>query len=296
MNIIDSIKHTFKQGNALSRLIIINLAVFVLLKLVIIFLTLFNNSSEYILSFLAAPAYVPLLLNRVWTPITYMFLHEGFMHILFNMLNLFWFGKLFTMYFSEKQLVGLYLLGGLFGAAFYIVAFNLFPYYAPLLHQSLLLGASASIMAIIVATAVRTPNMEMQLLFLGSIKLKYIATVIVLMSFFGLTSDNGGGQLAHLGGALAGYLFVVSLQQGVDLTKGLNWLLDAVYDLFRPRKLKIKPNKTRKTGPMSDAEYNANKARKMAQIDHILDKIKTSGYESLNAEEKKQLFDQGKKN
>lgn len=274
----------------------INLAIFTTLKLVVILLTLFNNSGEYIVSFLAVPAYVPSLLHRVWTPITYMFLHEGFMHILFNMLNLFWFGKLFIMYFSEKQLVGLYLLGGLFGAAFYIAAFNIFPHYVPLLHQSLLLGASASIMAIIVATAVRSPNMEMQLLFLGNIKLKYIAAVIVLMSFFGITSDNGGGQLAHLGGALAGYLFVVSLQQGADLTKGINWLLDAVYDLFRPRKLKIKPNKTRKTGPMSDAEYNANKARKMAQIDHILDKIKTSGYESLNADEKKQLFDQGKKN
>lgn len=296
MNIINSIKHTFKQGNALSRLIMINLAIFTTLKLVVILLTLFNNSGEYIVSFLAVPAYVPSLLHRVWTPITYMFLHEGFMHILFNMLNLFWFGKLFIMYFSEKQLVGLYLLGGLFGAAFYIAAFNIFPHYVPLLHQSLLLGASASIMAIIVATAVRSPNMEMQLLFLGNIKLKYIAAVIVLMSFFGITSDNGGGQLAHLGGALAGYLFVVSLQQGADLTKGINWLLDAVYDLFRPRKLKIKPNKTRKTGPMSDAEYNANKARKMAQIDHILDKIKTSGYESLNADEKKQLFDQGKKN
>ena len=296
MNIINSIKHTFKQGNALSRLIMINLAIFTTLKLVVILLTLFNNSGEYIVSFLAVPAYVPSLLHRVWTPITYMFLHEGFMHILFNMLNLFWFGKLFIMYFSEKQLVGLYLLGGLFGAAFYIAAFNIFPHYAPLLHQSLLLGASASIMAIIVATAVRSPNMEMQLLFLGNIKLKYIAAVIVLMSFFGITSDNGGGQLAHLGGALAGYLFVVSLQQGADLTKGINWLLDAVYDLFRPRKLKIKPNKTRKTGPMSDAEYNANKARKMAQIDHILDKIKASGYESLNADEKKQLFDQGKKN
>src|ERR1035437_3775148 len=123
--------------------------------------------------------FVLMILQKAWTPITYMFLHEGFMHILFNMLNLFWFGKLFTIYFSEKQLVGLYLLGGLFGAAFYIAAFNLFPYYSPVLHQSLLLGASASIMAIIVATAVRTPNMEMQLLFLGNIKLKYIATVIV---------------------------------------------------------------------------------------------------------------------
>jgi len=296
MNIIDSIKHTFKQGDALSRLILINLSVFVILKLIIIFLTLFDSSVDYLIPFLAVPADVLSLLHKAWTPVTYMFLHEGFMHILFNLLNLFWFGKLFTMYFSEKQLVGLYLLGGLFGAAFYIGAFNLFPYYAPVLHQSLLLGASASIMAIIVATAVRSPNMQMQLLLLGNIKLKYIATAIVLMSFFGITSDNGGGQLAHLGGALAGYLFVVSLQQGVDLTRGLNWLLDAVYDLFRPRKLKIKPNKTRKTGPMSDAEYNANKARKMAQIDHILDKIKTSGYESLTADEKKQLFDQGKKN
>jgi len=296
MNIIDSIKHTFKQGDALSRLILINLSVFVILKLIIIFLTLFNSSVDYLIPFLAVPADVLSLLHKAWTPVTYMFLHEGFMHILFNLLNLFWFGKLFTMYFTEKQLVGLYLLGGLFGAAFYIGAFNVFPYYAPVLHQSLLLGASASIMAIIVATAVRSPNMQMQLLLLGNIKLKYIATAIVLMSFFGITSDNGGGQLAHLGGALAGYLFVVSLQQGVDLTRGLNWLLDAVYDLFRPRKLKIKPNKTRKTGPMSDAEYNANKARKMAQIDHILDKIKTSGYESLTADEKKQLFDQGKKN
>ncbi len=296
MYIIDSIKHAFKQGNALSRLIMINLSVFVILKLVIIILTLFNTSSDDIVSFLAMPADVISLLHKAWTPLTYMFLHEGFMHILFNMLNLFWFGKLFTMYFSEKQLVGLYLLGGLFGAAFYCIAFNLFPYYAPVLDQSLLLGASASIMAIIVAAAVRSPNMEMQLLFLGNIKLKYIATVIILMSFFGITSDNGGGQLAHLGGALAGYLFVVSLQQGVDLTKGPSWLLDSLYDLFRPRKLKIKPNKTRNPEPMSDADYNANKARKMAQIDHILDKIKTSGYESLTAGEKKQLFDQGKKN
>jgi len=296
MNIIDNIKHTFKQGNALSRLILINLSVFVILKLVIIIFTLFNSSGEYLVSFLAVPSDVISLIQKAWTPITYMFLHEGFMHILFNMLNLFWFGKLFTIYFSEKQLVGLYLLGGLFGAAFYIAAFNLFPYYSPVLHQSLLLGASASIMAIIVATAVRTPNMEMQLLFLGNIKLKYIATVIVLMSFFGITSDNGGGQLAHLGGALAGYLFVVSLRQSIDLTKGLNWLLDFLYDLFRPRKLKIRHNKTRKNGPMSDADYNANKARKMAKIDHILDKIKTSGYDSLTADEKKQLFDQGKKN
>ena len=102
-------------------------------------------------------------------------------------------------------------------------------------------------------------------------------------------------QLAHLGGALAGYLFVVSLRQGKDMTNWINWLLDRVYDLFRPRKLKVKPNKSRTKQRMSDAEYNMNKARKMEQIDHILDKIKTSGYESLSADEKKRLFEQGKK-
>lgn len=296
MQFLDYFKQTFKQGNALTRLIYINIAVFVVVKLIIISFTLFNNANANFLSYLAVPAGLNQLLTRIWTPITYMFLHEGIMHILFNMLNLFWFGKLFLMYFSEKHLVGLYLLGGIFGAVFYIVAFNVFPFYAPLLYQSLLLGASGSIMAIIVATATKSPDMEMQLLLLGSIKLKYIALFIIGLSFFGITSDNGGGQLAHIGGALAGYLFVVSLRQGVDLTKAINWLLDKIVDIFKPHKLKIKPNKHRSNQRMSDGDFNANKAKNMVQIDKILDKIKTSGYESLSEEEKKKLFNQGMNN
>lgn len=295
MNILDNIKQTFKQGNSLTRLIYINLGVFVVLKMLQISLLLFNISGDFILSYLAAPAHISQLAQRFWTPLSYMFLHEGFFHLLFNMLNLFWFGKIFLLFFSEKQLVGLYIVGGLLAVAFYIVAFNLFPFYAPMLHQSLLLGASGSIMAIIVAAAVQSPHMEMQLLFLGRIKLMYIAIAIVLMSYFGITSDNGGGQLAHLGGALAGYIFVVSLRQGKDITKWLNWLFDLVYDLFRPRKLKVKPNASRGRAPFSDAEYNMNKAKKMAQIDQILDKIKTSGYDSLTTDEKKRLFEQGNK-
>lgn len=296
MQFLDYFKQTFKQGNALIRLIYINIAVFVVVKLIIISFTLFNNSDVSFLSYLAVPAALHQLLSRIWTPITYMFLHEGIMHILFNMLNLFWFGKLFLMYFSEKHLVGLYFLGGIIGALFYIVAFNLFPFYAPLLNQSILLGASGSIMAIIVATAIKSPNMEMQMLLIGSVKLKYIALFIVGLSFFGITSDNGGGQLAHIGGALAGYLFVVSLRQGIDLTKAINWILDNVVDLFKPRKLKIKPNKHRTNGRMNDGDFNANKAKNMVQIDKILDKIKTSGYESLSEEEKKKLFNKGMNN
>ena len=295
MNIIDNIKQTFKQGTSLIKLIYINASVFILLKLFFIILLLFNGSGSFLLSYLAIPADLNLLIYRAWTPLTYMFLHEGFLHIFFNMFTLFWFGRIFLMYFSEKQLVGLYLIGGLMAALVYVIAYNLFPYYAPTLHQSLLLGASGSIMAIIVATAFRSPDMELQVLFLGNVKLKYIAIFFVLTSLFGITSNNGGGELAHLGGALAGYLFVVSLRQGKDLTKGISRILDTISNLFGPRKLKVKHNPNRRNSRMSDAEFNVNKARKMAEIDKILDKIKTSGYESLSVDEKKKLFEQGKK-
>jgi membrane associated rhomboid family serine protease len=296
MNVFNNIKQAYKQGNSLTKLIYINVVVFLILKIVDILLLLFNIQGGFILPYLAVPADLTQLLYHIWTPFTYMFLHEGFLHIFFNLVSLYWFGKIFLMFFSEKQLVGLYLTGGLLAALFYIAAFNIFPYFAENLHRSILLGASGSIMAIIVATAIKSPNMELQLMFIGGIKLKYIALVVVLMSFFGITSDNGGGQLAHLGGALAGYLFIVSLQQGKDITKGMTGILDAINTIFHPRKLKVKPNKSRSNIPMSDAEFNANKARKMVQIDQILDKIKTSGYESLSAEEKKRLFEQGNKN
>jgi len=211
------------------------------------------------------------------------------------MLALYWFGKLFLMFSTEKQLVGLYVMGGFAGALFYVAAFNIFPYFEPVIQHTVLLGASASIMAIIVAAAMQSPNMELRMLFIGNIKLKYVAVIAVLASFFGITSNNAGGEIAHLGGALTGYFFVVSLRQGKDFTKWLNKLLDFFSDLFKPRKLKVKPNNKKGSSKMSDAEFNMNKARRMEEIDRILDKIKTSGYESLSSDEKKRLFEQGKK-
>jgi membrane associated rhomboid family serine protease len=246
------------------------------------------------MSYLAVPASLTLLLTHFWTPLSYMFLHQEVLHIAFNMLGLYWFGKIFQLYFSDKQLVGLYLFGGIVAALFYVVAFNIFPYYLPLLSQSLLLGASGSIMAIIVATGFQAPNMNLQLLLVGNVKLKYIAAFYVLSSVLGITSANGGGQLAHLGGALAGYLFVVSLRQGNDLTNCFSRILDVIFNLFQPRKLKVKPNKSRPKSRMTDAEFNLSKSKKIEEIDKILDKIKSSGYESLSAEEKKRLFEQGK--
>jgi membrane associated rhomboid family serine protease len=294
MNLWDNIKQTFRQGNFLVKLIYINIAVFVLLKLLMVGFRLFNVSGEFLTRYLAVPSDLTQLLYHAWTLLTYMFLHEGFFHLFFNMLCLYWFGKMFLLHFSEKQLLGLYLIGGFVAAAFYIIAYNLFPYYAPLLGTSLLLGASGSVMAVIVASAVKSPNSEMNLFLIGAVKLKYIAIVVVLISFFGITSDNGGGELAHLGGAFAGYLFALSLSKGRDITKGLNRFLDGIFTLFSPVKMKVSKKSKPRNSRMSDGDYNRNKVRNMAEIDRILDKIKASGYDSLTADEKRKLFDQGR--
>lgn len=297
MDILENLKQNFKRGDANIRLIYINAAVFLCVNLMFLGFKLFIGDGSFILTYLAVPARLSTLLTHAWTVVTYMFLHESFFHFFFNVLTLFWFGKLFLMFFSEKQLTGLYITGGLFGALLYIVAYNVFPLFQAVLNQSLLMGASASIMAIVIATAMRSPNMEMQMLLIGRIKLKYIAAFFVLTSIFGIAGENAGGQFAHLGRALAGYIFIVSLRKGRDITSPVNAVLNGFANWFKPRKLKVKPNphKTKRT-VMSDGDFNAEKARKSAEIDRILDKIKSSGYESLSAEEKRRLFDQNNKN
>jgi len=293
MNFWNIVKQQFRDGDSLIRLIFINVSLFVALKIVSILFLLFNLNFTLASSVLSAPAYFPALLDVAWSPFTYMFYHEEELHILFNMLTLYWFGRLFLMFFTSKQLVALYIMGGLFGYVFFAGAYNLFPYFQSSIQGGVLLGASGSIMAIILAAATKSPDMQMRFMLLGNVKLKYIALVAVLVSFFGITSNNAGGEIAHLGGALMGYLFVVSLRQGSDITAWLNKLIDFIYDLFKPRRLKIKKNKSFAGRKMTDAEFNQRKASRMHEIDRILDKIKSSGYDSLSAQEKRQLFEQG---
>jgi membrane associated rhomboid family serine protease len=293
---IKQLKHTFSIANAMMQLIYINVAVFVVLKIISIVFLLFNiHFGNLLIQNLAVPSELSTLLYRPWTPLSYMFLHNDFFHILFNMLCLYSFGKVLTIFFTEKQLVGLYLFGGLIGATFYILSYNIFPYYTSVLHSSMLLGASGSVIAIIVASAIQAPNMKLQLLLLGNIPLKYIAIVTVLLSFFGITSSNAGGELAHLGGALAGYIFVVSLQKGKDLTLLFSKTIDFLHNLFVTKKLRVQKKSNPRNARMTDAEFNMNKARNMQEIDRILDKIKSSGYDSLTSEEKKRIFNQGQK-
>lgn len=294
MNLVDNLIQTYKQGSAAIRLLYVNITVYVLLQVFVIVMRLFNVDGDFIYAFLALPSDLHMLLYRPWTIITYMFLHKEFFHILFNMFALYWFGKLFLMYFTNKQLVSLYFLGGIVAGLFYVVAYNVFPLYSQM--SSTLMGASGSIMAVIVATAIQSPNLEMRMLLIGGVKLKYIAIAMVLISFFGITSNNAGGEIAHLGGALSGYFFVVSLRRGKDMTRGFSRLMDSVHNIFKPRKLKVKRSRSAfSEKKMTDEEYNMQKARNMAEIDRILDKIKASGYGSLTAEEKQKLFDQGRK-
>lgn len=216
-------------------------------------LTLFKRSGEAILLYGELPASLNNLISQPWSIFTYMFMHIDFMHILFNMMWLYWFGQLFLYFFSAKHLRGLYVLGGVFGAALYIIAFNLFPFFSAAVEHSYMLGASASVLAIVVATAYRKPDYQVRMLFIGAVRLKYVALFMVLSDLLFISSENAGGHIAHLGGALAGWMFAASLTKGHDITAWINTALDWFISIFtgkiftREKKPKMKVQYTKKT-------------------------------------------------
>jgi membrane associated rhomboid family serine protease len=293
MGIGDDIRASFRKGSSLTRLIYINTAVFILLAIISVlgFLIGKQEMSDNILRFLAVPSSLKSLLLKPWTLITYMFTHREFLHILFNMLWLYWFGTIFLEFLDQKKLVAVYLLGGLSGAIFYIIAFNVFPAFEKLVPSSIAIGASASVMAIVVAIAAYVPDYAVVLFLLGRIKIKYIAIGIFVLASVLDFSVNSGGKIAHIGGALLGYLYTVNLRRGRDLGKGINSIIDYFATLFKPRK---KFRVTYKK-PVNDYEYNKAKAEHQQRINKILDKISKGGYDSLTKEEKELLFKEGQK-
>lgn len=297
-HIISDLKENFKRGNIYIQLIYINAGVFIFTSLLLILLKLFNRSGENILLYVEMPASLQNLLHQPWSIFTYMFMHADFLHILFNMLWLYWFGQLFLYFFSAKHLRGLYVLGGICGGALYMISFNLFPYFSGVVDYSYMLGASASVLAIVVATAYKQPDYQVRLFLFGTVRLKYIALFMILSDLLFITSDNGGGHIAHLGGALAGLWFGASLNKGHDVTSWINAILDWFVSLFSGKPLsRKKPKMSVHTGGKRDKDYDYN-AKKKAQndeVDRILDKLKKSGYESLTTEEKKSLFDASKR-
>ena len=282
--IINDLKNLFQRGEVHIRLIFINVAVFLAFTLVQIVLMLFNISITDWLQWLEMPASLTQFLRQPWAIITYMFMHAGVMHLLFNMLWLYWFGQLFLYFFSARHLRGLYLWGGICGALLYLLAYSVFPFFTPYADYSFMLGASAAVLAIVAAVAYREPDYRVNLIFLGSIPLKYFALVVIGLDLLFITADRG-----------------------TDLTCYINKVLDLCSNpsviCLKSQKPKMKVNYGGKSAENADAkvnpdtervqtadERNSQQADKQARINEIREKIKQSGYQGLTEEEKKELF------
>lgn len=292
--IITDLQENYRRGNLAMRLIYWNAGIFVVLNLLAIGARLFNGSVAGLIEWVEVPASPDHLLRQPWSLLTYMFVHLDVWHFLFNMLWLYWFGNLFLQFFSMKHLRGVYVVGGILGALFYIGAFNLFPFFRPLADHSYMLGASASVLAVACAVAYREPDYPVTLFLMGSIRLKYLALIVVAIDLLMVTGDNGGGHIAHLGGALAGLWFAMSLGKGRDITSGVNKIIDLLGGHTGPRKPKMKIHRSTSSRE-ADYDYNARRKSRSDEVDRILDKLRKSGYESLTEEEKKSLFDASKR-
>lgn len=289
MSIVDEIKESFRKGTTLHKLIYLNVGVFLAVQIVRIILFLSNSYDLFgkFVDYLAVPSNLDVLGRRPWTLVTYMFFHIDFFHILFNLLWFFWFGTVFIQELGLKKLLSTYLLGGFIGGILYILFYNLLPVFEPVRDSSIALGASASVMAIVVAPATYQPNRRMHLIFIGPVKIVYIALVMFIITSLVDFSVNSGGKIAHIGGALTGFLIAHYYKQGKDITRGFERMMDRIATWFKPGKQKMKVTYKR---PADDIEYNRQKADEQKEIDRILDKISKGGYDSLTSKEKELLF------
>lgn len=274
---IDSVKRFFRNGGVLKWLIAINVGLFLIISLSGIFSKLSGIDIFSIDYFLSLPSEITMFLYRPWTIATYMFTQYNFLHILFNMLCLYWFGQVLLLTLSDRHLLWLYIVGGVFGGVFYLLIYNLVPAFSGVV--ATLCGSSASVLAIMVAAALRSPDYEMNLLLIGAVKLKWIAVVAIVMSVIGIGGNNSGGEIAHIGGLFAGMLFGLMLRRGKDITKVSIVVSSKKSDEAKSRKINASRTATAMINHRDD----------MARLDELLDKIKQSGYKSLTRKERDEL-------
>jgi membrane associated rhomboid family serine protease len=282
MNLLQEIKDTFnKHNNAIRKIIVVNIAVFLLTAIVNVFMFFAGIGADAVnpaLKHLMLPAHLGTLLMQPWSLLTYMFLHEGFFHILFNMLWLFWLGNLLHEYIGNQKVYEAYFGGGIAGALLFLLCINVFPVFESTITTTYALGASAGVLGVVVAAATLLPNYPIQLLLFGTVRLKYIALVTVVLDVVNIPVNNAGGHIAHLGGALFGFLYIKYLYQEKHL------LPTFIRNVFTKKsKLKVH-SRTVYVKP----EENIKPSQE--EIDRILDKISKSGYDSLSKKEKEQLF------
>jgi membrane associated rhomboid family serine protease len=266
----------FQSGNKLNFFIAINTIIFLLLGiLALVDFFAGTGVAPLLLRQLALPADLGALLYRPWTMLTYMFTQQDFFHFLFNMLWLYWIGMIFLDFLNNRQLTFIYLAGGLTGGIIFLVLYQFIPAFQA--QQAILIGSSGSVYAVVIATATLVPDYTIRMLFFGNVRLKYLAAAFIVLNILGLAGNNIGGNLAHLGGGLFGFLYIIQLRRGNDWSK-----------LFKARNKKLRVIKNEK-GPKGKTPFTNQE-----YIDSILDKISQSGYNSLSKAEKEALFNAGK--
>ncbi len=291
-NPLGSFKSFLQQRNMLSRLILINIAVFLVVSVIGLFLWLFeiNSGTEQVrvspfVNWFAVPSNPTLLIQKPWTLISYMFLHEGFFHLLFNMIMLYFGGRIFSEYLNDRKLFSTYFWGGIFGGLLYVISYNYFPVFDQAVGSSFALGASASVLAILVAIATYVPNYYVNLILLGRVRLKHLAIAFIIIDLLSIQGSNPGGHIAHIGGAIWGFLYIQLIKKGWNFSRLFN--VPNINFKKGPRKSYTNPGYKR---PVSDDVYNRNRANDQKEIDRILEKISKSGYSSLSKKEKELLF------
>ena len=279
-NLFEELKYkVFQSGNPVFFYIGINTIVYVAVALFGVTYFLAGNTNvrflDYVSEYVAFPAALPKLPFRFYTILTYQFFHNDIFHILFNMLWLFWMGRIFLDFLKPRQFHLVYLAGGVMGAVIYALSYNIFPVFAPHVYAATIIGSSASVMAIAVATATLVTDYSMNLMFIGNVKLKYLLMAYIVIDLISIASQNPGGSFAHLGGALFGFVYIKLLQGGNDLS---SWF-------ERKPTLKVVKNDM----PNAGVRNKGNKVNQK-EVDAVLDKVSKSGYDKLSREEKEILF------
>ena len=298
MNIINRLQYEYQKGSMIMKLIMINVAIYIITNIVFAFGALFQVDLQSVfLDWFAVHSNLKHLLYTPWTLITSGFIHGGLFHILFNMLWLYWIGRILEEYIGSRKILPLYIYAVIAGCIFFIVAYNVFPLFQDVAPIAYARGASAAVAAIVWATVTLLPNHTIRLFLIGTVPLIYIAAFMSAWDLINIASSNAGGAIAHLGGALMGFLYIKLYQNGTDLSTGFNKLMDWIATLFQGRKkpnLKVKYSKP-SNQPTHSTKRQKNK-QKEQQLNTILDKIGSSGYESLSKEEKEFLFHQSNQN
>ena len=286
MNILDDLKLQYKLGGIAIRVIFWNIACF----LISLFFYQFSIGQFDFPNWLALSSDPTVFLFKPWTFLTYAFFHDGFLHLLFNMMVLNFASQLFLTFFTQKQYLGLYILAAVFSGTVFALSYYFLNYSASIV------GASAAIMAILVATTTYQPLMNVRLLLIGNVKLWHITAVILILDLMQLRLGNMGGHISHLAGAVFGFIFIKLLQNGTDLSVIVSKILDFFINLFKksPTSPFKKVHKNYKKPTQTTTSRIVTKDKTQQQIDEILDKISQSGYDCLTKEEKEFLFKAGK--